>query len=340
MIEGHKGNLMAGEARRKEIREVHMKHRFFYELLGGAVLLLIGILIGAVFLDVDILGDDSIDYRMNLVTEGMGIVATVFIINRWYAHRESKKDTRSLKQKLVENAGSSVNEIARHAIEQLRHNGWLEGNEGLLQGEKEVLNHANWNNACLDRANLQNTSLVGAELNSAEMIKTELQNATLSFAKMHSIFSVGAYFQDSTLSNAELTEATLANAQLQRAKLIKAKLEEVYMPSVNLQGADLAEANMKKARLLWDVNLKGTNLRDTDLEGAIILGANLRGANLCGSNIHEAYLNEIILPNGGPYTNDSDLDKFTNAEHKEFAETLKEINGIRKRLGYREIIPS
>ena len=59
---------------------------FFYEMLGGAVVLVNCVLIGTGAFG----GDNIDDYRMNLFTEGMGIVATVFMINRWYAHREQE----------------------------------------------------------------------------------------------------------------------------------------------------------------------------------------------------------------------------------------------------------
>lgn len=325
---------MADSSRREKIRADQKKYSWFYALIIGVALLGAGVWIGASFFA------DKDGYAMNVVTELLGIGATVFIIDRIYSYRNREKDIESLKQTLVQDAGSGVNDIARNAIEQLRNNGWLEGDDGLLCGKHAKLNHANLNNARLDRVNLKETSLVGAELNSAHMIKAELQNAKLSFAKMHCAIAFGAQFQDSDLCNAKFIEADLSYAQFQNAKLSKVSLEEAFMTKANLQNADLTEANMKKARLLGDVNLQGANLRDADLEGAFIGDANLRGANLCGSNIHEAYLYEIILPNGDPYAHDRDLDKFTDPEDSEFAETLKEINDIRKEMGYKAIVSS
>ncbi len=342
------------ETRREEIETMPRRYRLICEMVTGALFMVIAVQIGAVLLNVDDIDVKSMDYRMNLVTEGMGILATVFIINRWYAHRdrerqreqaqlEEERQTDELKKQLVEAAGSTVNSKALSAIEQLRHKGWLEGDDGLLQGQTKTLNHANWNNARnnarLDRVNLQNTSLVGAELNSAEMIRTELQKATLSFAKMHCVFALGAYFQDSTLCNAELIKANLTMAQFQCAKLIKANLEEAFMPYANLQGADLTKVNMKNTRLHWDVNLQGANLSEAKLENAIIWQANLRGANLRGSNIQDANLAEIVLPNDDTYADDRDLDKFTNPSHPDFPAALKKINLIRQEMNL-DPIPS
>ena len=41
--EGHKGSLMAGEARQEEIREIHRAYKWFYVLMGIAIALGIGI---------------------------------------------------------------------------------------------------------------------------------------------------------------------------------------------------------------------------------------------------------------------------------------------------------
>ena len=85
--------------RREDIRQIHQKYKFFYEMLGGAVVLAISVFVGA-----GIFGGETAEYRMNLFTEGMGIVATVFMINRWYAHRERE----SLKRRLIRRSGKSV----------------------------------------------------------------------------------------------------------------------------------------------------------------------------------------------------------------------------------------
>ena len=110
--------------RREEIRKIHKKYRFFYEMLAGASVLVVCVLAGA-----GAFGGENIDYRMNLFTEGMGIVATVFIINRWYAHRERA----NLQSRLIREAGSRSNDIAISAVEWMDREGWLRGEEGLLQ---------------------------------------------------------------------------------------------------------------------------------------------------------------------------------------------------------------
>ena len=117
-------DMMTNRTRQKEIREIHKKHRLFYELLGGFVLLIIGIFIGAMFF-----GGENRDYWMNLFTEGIGVLAsigfTVFIIDRLNAKRDRERQTQDLKDRLVREAGSRSNDIAISAVEQLRAKDWL-----------------------------------------------------------------------------------------------------------------------------------------------------------------------------------------------------------------------
>lgn len=116
---------MANVNRQEKNRESHKRSRWFYELAAGAAILIISILIGAAWFD-----DGKQDYRMNLFTEGMGIVATVFFINRIYEYR----DRKNLKCRLIREAGSRANAIAISAIDQLREEGWLTGDKSSLKG--------------------------------------------------------------------------------------------------------------------------------------------------------------------------------------------------------------
>ena len=92
------------------------EYRFLYEMLGGLIVLAASVLIGAAWF-----GGENEDYRMNLFTEGMGIVATVFIINRWYAYSER----RNLQNRLIREAGSRSHDIAISAVEWMDREGWL-----------------------------------------------------------------------------------------------------------------------------------------------------------------------------------------------------------------------
>jgi len=187
---------MSAEARRKEIQKIHRKHRFFYEMLGGAVVLVISVLIGA-----GAFGAESVDYRMNLFTEGMGIVATVFMINRWYAHRERE----GLKRRLIREAGSRSHDIAISAVEWMEREGWLRGEDSLMKG-------ASLPGAMLRRARLEGANLEGADLSLADLRKAGLKDANLNGANLFM-----ADVSKSLLKDADLGGADLHSAKLRRA---------------------------------------------------------------------------------------------------------------------------
>lgn len=284
---------MGGEARRKEIRRIHRKHRLFYELLGGAALLAIGILMGALWLEIDILGDDSSDYRMNLITEGLGIAATVFIINRWYTHRTRE----SLKRRLLREVRERSNDIALNAIGQMRDEGWLTDEDGLLMGED--LSGAELQSAKLRRANLNGATiqanLRGADLSEAELREAILIEANLYEAKLHK-----ANLHKAVMISVDLREANLVKADLTKANMLQAKLKGAHLFETKLMNADLREVNLKATRWLNTVNLEGSILHHMDLHGldlrnmnlkkADLLVANLRGTNLTGSDLENANL--------------------------------------------------
>ena len=282
---------MVSETRREEIREVQKEYSWFYALIIGAALLCVGVWIGAsLFTDKD-------SYGMNLFTELLGISATVLIINQIYerrnrerqreqAQREEEQKTEERKRRLVRRAGSRSNDIANSAIEQLRHDCLLIGDDGFLKGVR--LAEADLRNANLRTANMQETDLWKTNLQSADLWWTELQGAFL------------------------------VEAKLQDSKLMGAVLQDADLRVANLQGADLTDAD-----------LRGTDLRDTEMQGANLLNAKLHGTKLSGA----------IFPDGYNYIFFTEIGKFTNPEHPDFAHTLKNINSIRIELGY-DILPN
>ncbi|MCY4019956.1 MAG: pentapeptide repeat-containing protein [Chloroflexi bacterium] len=276
---------MTGEARRKEIRGIHRKHKFFYEMLGGGIVLVVSILIGATQF-----GGENQDYPMNLFTEGMGIVATVFIINRWYAKRELE----SLKQRLIREAGSRSHDIAISAVEWLDREGWLRGEDGLLKG------------ADLREARLQGVRMEGANLEGVNLDAADLRGANLRGAILHNANLFRADLRCWTkLREADLSGAKLSLANLERADLQKANLNRANLSRANLRGADLVNATLKDAMML-ETNLETSNLYEADLEGANLMHANLKtpsslknatlkGANLSFVDLEGADLCEMDL---------------------------------------------
>jgi len=228
--------------RQEEIQEIHKKHRPFYELLSGTIFLVIGIAIGALWF-----GSQNQDYYMNLFTEGMGVIAsvgiTVLIIDRWYASR----DRKHLKRRLIREAGSSSNDIAMNAIEQLGDEGWLTGDDGALRGmylkgadlRRAKLHQANLQNAKLSQAILQRAILDKAELHNADLFKVDLQGACLD----------GANLQKTDLRMANLRESLLMAANLEGAHLYKADLQGANLFQANLFGALLQDAKLEPEQL-------------------------------------------------------------------------------------------
>ena len=208
---------------------IHNKYRLFYELLGGAVLLVVGVAIGAGFFE----HDNRNDYHMNLATEGLGIVATVFIINRWYAHR----DRENIKRLLIRKAGSRSNDIAIDAIEELRNRDWLEGDAGVLAGA--FLSRANLKEANLSNANLQGAYMSRVEMQGAMLIETDLKGAMLDKSNLRELESM----------KADLRGAFVGGSQIQNARLWEADLRGASLAGAYVNGAEFVGSNLKGATL-------------------------------------------------------------------------------------------
>ena len=305
---------MANTNRQEEIRDIHKRYRWFYGLAVGAIVLIISILIGAAWS-----GDENRSYQMNLVTEVIGIGATVFIINRLYEYR----DRENLKRRLVREAGSRANAIAISAIDQLREEGWLTGDNGLLKGLD--LSGANLKNADLSEANLRWTNLKEADLRSAKLIGTDLRdtdlrfadlkNADLSQAKLNSAKLFGANLQEAKLFGANLLVADLQNADLRKAEVRATNFGEMQH-----RGADVFKNIPPPAKLQY------TKLQGAYLEGAILPSQRYQDA----TPPHKSYLCCAVLPDEEKYTPTTDMKKYTDPQHSEFQEALDKIESIRR----------
>lgn len=153
-----------------------------------------------------------------------------------------------------------------------------------------------------------------------------------------------------TQAEAEATEnrrrvlrvADLSGANLEGASLRRANLAEAVMDCANMRGIDLNGANLRKASLyradLKRADLGGTNLGMSDLryaclEKANLCRVNLNQANLLGARLAGAHLDHVdlagaILPDGTPFTEDTDIERFTSLAHPAFEVTLKTVNAI------------
>lgn len=289
-------------AREQEIQRIHQQYRFEYQIIGGAALVLIGIAIGAVlFTGIRPLINDESGYTANLYTDLLSIGVTVFILDLLARRREEASQLQELQARLLREARSISNEIAKNAIHELRERGWLTSEESLLIG------------ADLSSANLAGADLMNANLRGAHLRLTNLQNADLHDANLQGTF----------LSNANLQKADLIHTNLRGAQLRLANLQGANLELANLAGAKLHDSNLQAASLRETI-LRGANLEEANLHRAFLRGADLRGAKLIGVNLQNATFSHVIfsektiLPDGSNWTEDSDLTRFTNPDHPDF----------------------
>lgn len=207
-----------------------------YPLAMPLIWILIGVVIGAFLFGRD--GDTG--YIANVYTEILSISVTVFVLD--YLNRQRDKESRiqDLKEQLVRDASSTSNEIAKNAIHQLRKQGWLGGDNGILKGADLV--GTNLAGAQLEGANLAGAHLIYAKLAGAGLLGANLQGAGLIGANL-----AGAHLWYANLAGADLTGANLAGADFEGAKL---------------EGADLKGATFDKTTILPDRTHWST---DTDM---------------------------------------------------------------------------
>lgn len=215
-----------------EILAIWKSNQWLYGVVG----LLIGLLL---FPALQAAQTDLGELLQGFIPEAVGIGFTVLIIDRLYQRREEQRRIRDLQAQLVRDAGSQSNEAAKRAIDELRHHGWLTGEDGLLKG------------ADLSGANLQGVNLKGANLQGAHLWNAHLQAAVLWGVKMQGANLIHSKLQGADLWDANLEDAVLEGAELQGVNLLGAKLKRAMLVAVNLEGTNLVASN-----------LQGTNFDD------------------------------------------------------------------------------
>lgn len=296
----------------KEIRVIHKKYRLFYWLLAGTTVVALLLWVGSMLFH-----DDEVpSYEMNLFTELVGVIVsigfTVLVVDqinerreaerrKEQAQREQEKEMEELKVKLVRDAASRVNQTAVNAIEELRHKGWLEGDDGLLRNADLI--EANLATADLRGANLQDTKLVTAKLQEANLFQANLSGSKLYGANMYM---------------AQLQGADLSNANLRSADLRNARMRYFHIQEMEATGLDLLNETPQRA-----------NLNGADLEGAFLEGATLPD--------EENLVDVMRWPDGEQYSGAGLLEKlkkFTDVNHPEFEATLEKVRREREYQRY------
>ena len=273
------------------------KIRFILSSIPGWAVLrafLAGIVLGPFLFEVTG-GPD--DYRTNFLTEAMGIGFTVLVID-WIYRQRARHELRS---RLKREAGSRGNAIAISAVEWIRAEGWLEGDDGLLKGESLI--SANLQGANLTRANLQNTKLVKANMQGANLFQANL---------------CGSSLYGANLCKAQLQGADLSNTNLRSADLRYARMRYFHIQEMEEIGLDLLNETPQRA-----------NLNSADLAGVYLEGATLPD---------EGNLVDVeCWPDGEQYVGNGlleELKKFTDVNHSEFNSTLEKVERVREYQRY------
>lgn len=312
--------------RQQEIDKIWKDYKFFYQVLGGLVLVGIGILIGAALFSSP---NDRSSYAVNLYTSVLSIIVTVFVIDLLNRRRDEQRDAKLLRERLVREAGSQINAIAIRAIEELRANNWLTGKIKALRAFGVY--EAQLQNADLHEAHMEFSFLLFANLENANLHEAHMEYAYMPYANLKRANLNGAYLKYVTLYKANLQDARFYKADLREADLRETKLNQSYLSDADLTSAGLAQADLQAANLfraclaganLEDADLQEANLEDADLRGANLKGARLVNAKLVRTGWGDAKLDETtILPDGSRYISElgiKQMSRFTNPTHSEF----------------------
>lgn len=274
------------DRRVEEIKQIRKEHRPFYILLGAIVGVLVGLGLGAFLFDGGAVTLTESGYAVNVYTEILGIVVTVLIIGWWDERRSERREYERLKNALR----SPVSVIAVDAIRLLRESGEFD----VAVAELTSLKSVQWAGANLSSTNLNDAHLNGANLDGANMN--------------------GARLQHTHLLNTSLEGAGLLGAQLQHARLHLANLKSALLEQAQLEHARLLGADLSGARLGY-ANLHGSELDGANMEGTSLIEANLQGAKI---DEETKFNSETRLPDGTYWTEDTDMRRFTESEHKHF----------------------
>ena len=223
---------MTGDARWKEIRDIHKRYKLFYVVMGISVALGVGIWIGtAVF------AEDPRGYAMNLVTEGFGVAVsvliTVGILDRLSDNRDTKRQYEDRINELVRRAGSRVSQTAVSAVEELNRLNLLIGENGRLKGE-DLSNADLRGQLNLHEINLEAANLGHAKFKDSIMTSANLKSAHLMWSELRGVVLDRADLRCANLTYARLYDVRLGGADLRGAYMIDAKLEDTRFRYFNM----------------------------------------------------------------------------------------------------------
>lgn len=289
------------------------KYRQTYFILAGITFTLICVWLGFILVGSErpIFEGNALSYWTNIITEILGVGVTIAVINQFAIIRERNK----LKKRLVRQAASASQAIATEAVAQLREEGWLVGEDGLLKGVN--LRGANLSGANLANANLQGTKLYQANLSKAILEYADLRGADLRESDMTHVRMSFANCESAFLENVDLSSASLWEVNFANANLDSVRLIDGNMPMVNFTRAYLGKAD-----------LSGSNMKNSILHGTYVGGTNFTGCQMIHSKAENIQFGTIlvslpdnqmyltILPDGRAVVMEENIEAFTQETKK------------------------
>jgi len=208
--------------------------------------ILIAVALASSLLGVALSGWDWGALLLNAGTEMAGAVTTYIllemVIGRREKHESEKASLIAEKANLIARMGSSVQDVALAAAEELDRRGWL--TDGSLRSAR--LREANLPKVNLWRADLHRADLTEAVLENANLGEANLQHARLGLANLQS-----AYLAEADLRNAFLYSANLFDANLVDADLRGADLREAILYGAEFYGAKFDETTILPDGTKW-----------------------------------------------------------------------------------------
>lgn len=169
------------------------------------------------------LSENLAGFLQELAPEAVGILVTVFLIDRIIRRRDERNAEAALKRQLLIDAASQSNEKAKDAVHQLKNKQWLIGKDGLLKGTNLVAAHLEGSD--LFAANLEGTYLDGVHLQDAKLIFSYLKGARLVAGKLERAYFMMANLKGANLMAAHLNGTNFAEANLEGVDLQHAKFD-------------------------------------------------------------------------------------------------------------------
>ncbi|MGD9783633.1 MAG: pentapeptide repeat-containing protein [Hyphomicrobiaceae bacterium] len=178
--------------------------------------------------------------------------------------------------------------------------------------------------ARLDRSDLHQADLTGANVSDASFIGADLRGVWLQCADLNELLlsdnrntALCASARQADLSRARLDGAQMVGIDLTGAKLEEARLVEAELTFAVLVGASFSSANLQKADLTGGVQAQGANFLIAQMQGADLTGAQLQYADFSSAGLQGAGLNYAGLQ--GAVMRDADLEGATIQQAKLFA---------------------